>query len=60
MEKVEIECRCRDCGNYESEYNGDKKFDFGYCYYWNYEQGMSPNRVDGNDFCNNAYKKDKK
>ena len=24
---------------------------FGYCYHWQYEQGMSPNEVDGNDLC---------
>lgn len=23
---------------------------FGYCYHWQYEQGMSPNEVDGNGF----------
>ncbi len=26
----------------------------GYCYYWDYESGMSPNRVDEDDFCSNG------
>lgn len=50
--------RCRDCIEFEEigkypmgmpEYPGGESF--GYCYYWDYEQGMSPNEVDGNDFC---------
>lgn len=31
---------------------------FGYCYHWRYEQGMSPNEVDGNDFCSYGERKD--
>lgn len=31
---------------------------FGYCYHWQYEQGMSPNEVDGNDFCSYGEGKD--
>lgn len=31
---------------------------FGYCYHWQYEQGMSPNEVDGDDFCSYGEKKD--
>ena len=31
---------------------------FGYCYHWQYEQGMSPNEVDGNDFCSYGERKD--
>ena len=30
------------------------KGDILYCYYWDYEQGMSPNWVDDDDFCSNA------
>lgn len=46
--------RCRDCTSFEEtgKYptnNGGTPF--GYCYHWQYEQGMSPNEVDGNDFC---------
>lgn len=46
--------RCRDCtsfdeiGKYPTNNGGTP---FGYCYHWQYEQGMSPNEVDGNDFC---------
>ena len=31
---------------------------FGYCCHWQYEQGMSPNEVDGNDFCSYGERKD--
>lgn len=31
---------------------------FGYCYHWQYEQGMSPNEVYGNDFCSYGERKD--
>ena len=50
--------RCRDCIEFEEigkypmgmpEYPGGESF--GYCYHWQYEQGMSPNEVDGNGFC---------
>ena len=50
--------RCRDCASFEEigkyptnmpEPRGGTSF--GYCYHWEYEQGMSPNEVDGNDFC---------
>ena len=46
--------RCRDCITFEEigkrpTNNGGTPF--GYCYHWQYEQGMSPNEVDGNDFC---------
>ena len=46
--------RFRDCiafeeiGKYPTNKGGTP---FGYCYHWQYEQGMSPNEVDGNDFC---------
>lgn len=50
--------RCRDCIEFEEigkypmgmpEYPDGGSF--GDCYYWDYEQGMSPNKVDGDDFC---------
>lgn len=46
--------RCRDCIAFEEigkhpTNNGGTPF--GYCYHWQYEQGMSPNEVDGDDFC---------
>ena len=43
--------RCKDCTKFEQNgkyYNGKP---FGYCYHWDYEQGSSPNEVDGDDFC---------
>jgi hypothetical protein len=50
MELVKIVCRCKDC-----EYSAirNSRTDF-YCYYWDYEAGMSPNVVDKDDFCSNA------
>ena len=46
--------RCRDCIAFEEigkhpTNNGGTPF--GYCYHWQYEQGMSPNEVDGDAFC---------
>ena len=52
--------RCRDCitfeeiGKYPTNKGGTP---FGYCYHWDYEQGMSPNQVDGNDFCSYGKRK---
>ena len=46
--------RCRDCiafeeiGKHPTNKGGTP---FGHCYHWDYEQGMSPNEVDGNAFC---------
>lgn len=46
--------RCRDCiafeeiGKHPTNKGGTP---FGYCYHWPYELGMSPNEVDGDDFC---------
>lgn len=48
METVEIQCRCKNC------MHGVKKGDKLYCYWWDYETGMSPNVVDEMDFCSNA------
>lgn len=56
--------RCRDCIEFEEigkypmgmpEYPDGGSF--GDCYYWDYEQGMSPNKVDGNDFCSYGERK---
>ena len=44
-ELVEV-VRCKDCANFERKFPG-----YGYCYHWDYEQGMSPNEVEDNDFC---------
>lgn len=52
--------RCRDCiafeeiGKYPTNKGGTP---FGYCYHWDYEQGMPPNQVDGNDFCSYGKRK---
>ena len=52
--------RCRDCitfveiGKHPTNNGGTP---FGYCYHWQYEQGMSPNEVDGNDFCSYGERK---
>lgn len=57
--------RCRDCiafelkGKYPAgmpEY--PEGMPYGYCYHWDYEQGMSPNQVDGNDFCSYGKRKE--
>ena len=57
--------RCRDCIAFEEigkypmgmpEYPDGESF--GYCYHWRYEQGMSPNEVDGNDFCSYGERKE--
>lgn len=51
--------RCKNCVSFEEthrtvcEVTGEV-YCGGYCYYWDYEQGMSPNQVDGNDFCSNG------
>lgn len=49
--------RCRDCQCFGAtgKYAPDDK-PYGYCYHWNYEYGMSPNEVDGDDFCSYAVK----
>lgn len=45
--------RCRDCASFEEigTHPDNEGTPFGYCYHWQYEQGMSPNEVDGNGFC---------
>lgn len=51
--------RCRDCIAFEEigKYPDNEGTPFGYCYHWQYEQGMSPNEVDGNDFCSYGERK---
>lgn len=47
-------CYCKECLYYEPlrDYpDCSKKLSYGYCYYWKYEEGESPNEVDENDFC---------
>lgn len=53
--------RCRDCITFEEigkhpTNNGGTPF--GYCYHWQYEQGMSPNEVEGNAFCSYGERKE--
>lgn len=43
--------RCRECISFEKIGELPDGMAFGYCYHLDYEQGMSPNQVDGNDFC---------
>lgn len=45
----EIPCRCWQCHRFER-----KDVDGGYCYYWDYETGMSPNWVGNFSFCSNG------
>ena len=52
--------RCRDCIAFEEigkhpTNNGGTPF--GYCYHWQYEQGMSSNEVDGDAFCSYGKRK---
>lgn len=56
METVKIECRCKDCEHSETRSLGSIDL---YCYYWDYEAGMSPNVVDKEEFCCNAVLKQK-
>ena len=48
VDAVEV-VRCKDCKNYD---------DKGYCWFWDYETGMSPNEVDADDFCSYGERKD--
>lgn len=50
--------RCKDCIKFTQNgkyYNGRP---FGYCYHWDYEEGSSPNEVDGDDFCSYGERKE--
>ena len=55
VDAVEV-VRCKDCVLFDERFRtvGDetgKVYCGGYCYHWGYESGMSPNQVDGDDFC---------
>lgn len=57
--------RCKDCACFEEKYRtvGEetgKVYCGGYCYHWDYEQGMSPNQVDGDDFCSYGERRSKR
>lgn len=43
--------RCKDCEHFERKHEIN-----GWCYYWNIEQGASPNMVDNDDYCSNGNK----
>lgn len=43
--------RCRECISFEKIGELPDGMPFGYCSHWDYESGMSPNKVDGDDFC---------
>lgn len=56
--------RCKDCVEFEQkgkyparmpEYPDEMPY--GYCYHWDYEEGMLPNQVDGDDFCSYGERK---
>lgn len=53
-------CYCKECQYYEPfrDYpDCSKTLPYGYCYYWKYEEGESPNEVDENDFCSKGVPK---
>lgn len=53
-------CYCKECQYYEPfrDYpNCSKTLPYGYCYYWKYEEGESPNEVEENDFCSKGAKR---
>ena len=55
VDAVEV-VRCKDCIHFDERRRTvgnvtGKVYCFGYCYHWDYEQGMSPNQVLGDDFC---------
>jgi hypothetical protein len=55
--------RCKDCGYYETKHlcipGGalGRTYEIGYCYYWKYETGESPNSVEPDDFCSYGERK---
>lgn len=56
-------CYCKECTYYEPIRNYpdcSKILPCGYCYYWNYEEGESPNEVEENDFCSRGVPKNDK
>lgn len=55
VDAVEV-VRCKDCQSFEKKWSWDnvntgKEECCGYCWHWDHETGMSPNQVDGDDFC---------
>lgn len=53
--------RCRDCIEFEEigkHPTNNRGTPFGYCYHWDYEEGMLPNEVDGGDFCSYGERKE--
>ena len=53
---VTIPGRCKDCQSFEKKWswnnvNTGEEECCGYCWNWDHETGMSPNQVDGDDFC---------
>lgn len=50
--------RCRECTAFEQKGKYPAGMPYGYCYHWEYERGMSPNQVDGNDFCSYGERKE--
>lgn len=50
-EVVTIDCMCKDCRFSKRKSLGSTIL---YCYYWDYEHGMSPNAVSGLGFCSNG------
>lgn len=49
--------RCRECISFDKIRTLPDGVPFGYCYHWDYEPGMSPNKVCGDDFCSYGEKK---
>ena len=52
-------CLCKDCTYYEAQRDYpdcSQTLPWGYCYYWEYETGESPNSVDEDDFCSRGRK----
>lgn len=47
---VEHVVYCKHCSYYDPEYAST----YGYCHYWEHEEGTDPNIVEPNDFCSNA------
>lgn len=53
-------CYCKECIYYDPirDYpDYSKILSYGYCYYWKYEEGESPNEVNENDFCSYSERK---
>lgn len=47
-------CQCKDC-IYSKKFRENDTF--AYCYFWEYEEGMSPNIVELDGFCSNSEKR---